>query len=287
MKTTGKPADCSQYGICHMNVPTSDIDSRQAFSEAIAGTYSRYWSDHSRMMVGVFRKIIRTWGIPVRGLADIACGEGTFVNSLIGEVETLYGVDLSPAMLAVARRKEHERIEILQRGGVAVCQPVVSWQCQDMRELALPEQVDVVTCWFNSLNYLVTEDDLLTTFKAVSAACRPDGYFVFDVYTIRGLEVEWRDTAWVAVDVPDCFVASQTTFDKSHALAEVTFTGFVLQNSLFTRFDETHYNRGYRWVTITSLLRDAGFHVHGKYTIPRLTKPHRDAVRILVVAQKT
>ncbi len=39
--------------------------------------------------------------------------------------------------------------------------------CQDLKNLRLPEPVDLITCNFDSLNYLLTTDDLLRALRVV------------------------------------------------------------------------------------------------------------------------
>jgi len=77
-------------------------------------------------------------------------------------------VDASPAMLAQARRKAAEL-------GLAV-----EFSQQDMRYFALPAPVDLVSCCYDSINYLLSVDDLRSTCRRVAAALAPGGLFLCD-----------------------------------------------------------------------------------------------------------
>lgn len=104
--------------------------------------------------------------------ADIGCGTGTFVDYLCGAVPgSVWGIDLSPQMLEVAAAKNAgNRARFL---------------CQDMRELHLPQAVDLITCQFEALNYLTTTDDLQLALAAFGRSMTPGGAAIFDVTTER------------------------------------------------------------------------------------------------------
>ena len=242
-----------------------------AFGPAFAEAYTRHWPWHSISLSERFPDIVRKYALRGTNLVDIACGEGTFAREVARRGWTVTGVDQSPDMLALAAREDHaER---------------VTWLRQDIRELSLPAPADVVTCWYNSLNYLPGDDDLAATFRAVRQSLVPGGAFLFDVYTIRGLATEWVEQTYIAVDSPDCYVTSETRFNSRERVADVRFVGFIRVRSRFVRFEERHKNRGWSWATIKRLLHEAGFTIVGKFAMPDLTPPPKDAHRIYVVAR--
>lgn len=101
---------------------------------------------------------------------ELACGTGqlTIPVSQIG-LGTV-GVDLSPAMLNVARTRASAagaRVEFVQG---------------DMRDLALGRRFGFIFVARNSLLHLLSTPDLLTTFAVVKRHLRPDGIFAFDIF---------------------------------------------------------------------------------------------------------
>ncbi len=68
---------------------------------------------------------------------------------------------------------------------------------QDIRCLALPSRVDLITANFDTLNHLQTPGDLRRAFRRVAANLRPGGHFYFDILTpcqpAKGYEVFTRD----------------------------------------------------------------------------------------------
>lgn len=96
-------------------------------------------------------------------LLDLGCGTGSMTELLAKQGYDMIGVDLSDSMLDIAMEKRAQsghNILYLQ---------------QDMREFELYGTVRAVICLCDSLNYLLEEDDLLTTFKLVNNYLDPNG----------------------------------------------------------------------------------------------------------------
>ncbi|MBF4488801.1 class I SAM-dependent methyltransferase [Psychrobacter sp. N25K4-3-2] len=94
---------------------------------------------------------------------DLGCGYGWFCRSAreLGATEVL-GIDLSEKMLAQAQ-------ELTNDSGI-------SYQCEDLEHLSLPNQaIDLVYSQM-ALHYL---PDLAPLFSAIYQSLQPDGWFVF------------------------------------------------------------------------------------------------------------
>jgi SAM-dependent methyltransferase len=130
-----------------------------------------------------FQWMIRRYGVRFKAVADVACGTGTFARYLrdIGALP-VYGVDCSPTMLQRAVEKNSDN--------------GARFLLQDLRALRLPRPVDLVTCNFDSLNYLRSAADLRKAFRRFAENLGPDGHAIFDIVTEcsteqgRGLEIE-------------------------------------------------------------------------------------------------
>jgi SAM-dependent methyltransferase len=104
-----------------------------------------------------------------RVVADIGCGTGLLLPYLASLASRVYAVDRSPAMLRLAA--------VRSRG-----LPVMIL-CQDLRRLALPEHADLITCTFDTLNYLLSEDELLRTLNRFRRNLAGGGMLLFDIVT--------------------------------------------------------------------------------------------------------
>src|SRR5688572_9131343 len=91
-------------------------------------------------------QILRAWlaahDLRPRRAADLACGTGAAAVALALEGLAVWGVERSPAMLALA--EERARASDVS----------ITWLQQDLRALSLPQPVDLATALYDSLNYL-------------------------------------------------------------------------------------------------------------------------------------
>ncbi len=107
-------------------------------------------------------------------IVELAVGSGRVAIPIARETgKRVIGIDRSPAMLAVARRRAAGLPVELREG--------------DMRELSLDEPVDLVICPFRSLLHLPTWADKRRVFERVEAALRPGGRFAWNSFAFSPL----------------------------------------------------------------------------------------------------
>lgn len=105
---------------------------------------------------------------------DLACGSGDVSIALAKEGFRVRGIDFSKEMIACAKAKDKKK--------------QVRFEIGDMRDLHDHEAYDVVTCYCDSLNYLLHEDEVRKVFQAVYDALTTQGVFLFDVHTQSRLD---------------------------------------------------------------------------------------------------
>jgi SAM-dependent methyltransferase len=214
---------------------------------AFAKVYAAHWEDYARLMLDWHEELVGRFDLRAESVVDLACGTGYYAIGLAKMGVDVVGIDASEDMLAVARRRA-------RRAKLAV-----GWSCQDMREAVSPSRVDLVTCWFDSINYLITEDCVRRTFARVAAMLRQGGAFLFDVNTIAGLERHSSSSSTIHVNTPSCFVVSEPDYDGDETLSNLVVHGFIRGRNGFTRFREIHSQRGYPLSDIAAWLEEAGF----------------------------
>ena len=241
---------------------------------AFAEVYGRFWEDYSAAMLAWFPALRKHFALRPCAVLDLACGTGRFAIGLAKQGFRVSGVDLSPHMLAIARRKA-------QKAGVNV-----DWSCQDMRSFAVSEPVDLVTCWFDSLNYLTDPDDLVRAFEAAHRSLAPGGTFVFDMNTIRGLAERWNTKAAINVNTPSCFVVTDTTYDAATQTNTLVMHGFVRRRVRFERFREVHAQRAYPLSSLSDWLEAVGFSDVHIFTRKDFAPADEDQFRVYVFARR-
>ncbi len=214
---------------------------------------------------------------PVAGhtLLDLACGTGTLALLLAERGWRVVGIDQSAAMLAEAERK-----------AAALPEPVaVRFVQGDMRDIVAAQLVDLVTCCYDTINYLTLESDLLRCFQSVARALVPGGLFCFDLATDYFLEHHWQ-----GVELEEFEGATQVMDSHyNHATGDSTLvlTGFVeVSPGRYRRFREVHVERGYPEATVRAHLATAGLLVEAVYDCFTLQPPNDRSLRVMYVARR-
>lgn len=123
---------------------------------------------------------IQRYAPGARSVLELGCGTGAVLAGL-GSGWLLTGVDRSPEMLAIARRR---------------C-PAARLLEGDIRSFALSESFDVVLCVYDTLNHVPTFEGWLQVFDRVREHLREGGLFVFDLNTIGRLRRLAASPPWV------------------------------------------------------------------------------------------
>lgn len=183
------------------------------------------------------------YGVKDGLVLDLGCGTGEITMRLSDKGFDMIGVDLSPDMLNIANSKKGER-DILYLN-------------QDMCSFELYGTVRAVVCICDSVNYVTEPEDLLECFRLVNNYLDPDGIFIFDFNT---------DYKYAEV-IGDCTIAEnrdeasfiwENTYYPDEHINEYEITVFKKQGELYSKFSETHYQRGYTVEEMKGLIEKAG-----------------------------
>jgi SAM-dependent methyltransferase len=218
-----------------------------------------------------FEWLVRRYGIHFLSAADAACGTGTFVRYLRQWGVPVFGIDRSASMLRIAVQKN-------RGNGVKFLQ-------QDLRQLQLPYPVDLITCHFDALNYLLSTRDLLKALCRFRANLTQGGYAIFDMVT----DVAPERKLGVRVqrfDLPGVSSIWAIACDPVRKLRVVTMHNFfVLGAGKYRREREVHAQRQYPVDVIVELLERCGFNVHGVYDAASLAAATPKTYRAIYVAR--
>ncbi|HHX45496.1 MAG TPA: class I SAM-dependent methyltransferase [Chloroflexi bacterium] len=232
----------------------------------------------SLRMVPYLQQLLERHPVEGKTLLELACGTGTVAIAFADAGWRVYGVDGSAEMLAQARAKV-EAMDGPPAGRVPI------WSQQDMRRFELPERVHLATCLYDSLNYMLTSDDLLAAFRSVYRALLPGGVFLFDMNTAWALATQWDDETMV-IDTQDLTIIFQSTYDATRQRVSLIATIFQRVGELYHKIVEHHVEQAYPEEHIATLLTDAGFRVEASYHCFRTTPPTASTGRIMWVARK-
>jgi ubiquinone/menaquinone biosynthesis C-methylase UbiE len=193
-------------------------------------------------------------GVRPRVIVDLACGTG---NSAIPWAttrgRTVIGVDVSEAMLRVARRKSAR----------------VRWVRQNLTALRLDAQADLATCHFDALNHLLDADGLQEVFVSVFRILRPGGLFQFDLNTRYWLQ--WLSTSERLCHVGPHSFTAYNAFDTASGIATFNQLWFVKRGRFYRKVVVSLRERSYEDAELRRMLWEAGLRLE-RVTVQRRLK---------------
>ncbi len=207
---------------------------------------------------------------------DLACGTGRMTRALAHKGYDMIGVDGSDSMLAEAYAEgSGEKILYL---------------LQDMRELELYGTVGAVVCCLDSLNYLLTEQDLSRVLALVHNYLDPDGLFLFDMNTPYKFSAVYGDHAYILedefADDLDVYCGWQNEYDEESGICDFYLTLFEEQkNGTYVRTDEHQQERCYDKGTVERLLSENGFELLGFFGDRNFSPAEENTERWYVAAR--
>jgi len=171
---------------------------------------------------------------------DVGCGTGLACEFFERNGFKSTGLDGSMAMLGIARSRSPRLV------------------CSDFRQMALRGTYSRVTSFYDSLNRLLTPEDLTRTFREVRAVMDGDSLFFFDVN-----HPSIYPRIWGAADP---FVSSDethelimdTTFDRKTQLGVARLTGWAMARAGRIRIDEVRRQRAFGREEIERALHKSG-----------------------------
>jgi SAM-dependent methyltransferase len=198
---------------------------------------------------------LRRNGVKDGLVVDLGCGSGIWAEILLAEGYDVLGVDLSPGMLALARRRA----------------PEAAFLEASLHEVELPRCAAVTTLG-ECVNYLFDPEDadvpaaiagaaqLRSLFARVHAALRPGGLFIFDV----------AEPGQAPPDRPRKGMTSGLGWVISVDVREDPKSRILTRSMSFLRFEggddlrrgeEVHRQRLYPRKEVKAALVEAGFEV--------------------------
>jgi ubiquinone/menaquinone biosynthesis C-methylase UbiE len=208
------------------------------------GEYPQFSQDVAKILPSLLESL----DVSPKTLLDIACGEGTFAIAMAHHGLEVTGIDQSAEILAIAREKAQQ------------AKLNITFHQMDMRKLNLSGSFNLITCWFDSLNYLLTINDVQSTFNGVAHRLNKKGLFVFDLNTIYWLRtLAERRAVTIERETDEVFQVHRHSFDEDSKIATFNFIAFIKENDYWVRrVDETHHERGYTLKEIRTCLKNAG-----------------------------
>lgn len=247
--------------------PSRGLSAVASQYEALAPLYDELLGDrffgHLRR---TFEQVERRYGLRFSSAVDVGCGTGTFVAYLRARgVYPVWGVDRSAAMLARAVAKN-------AGNGARFLQ-------QDLRALHLPHAVDLLTCQFDTLNYLLEPADLHIALAAFGRTLHSGGHALFDVITPRAFDPHPTHRLEVAYGTRRTVTRRTRYLPKGLQVANVRISGVSGDRC------ETHRQRAYSVAEVVEALEGSGLQLRAVHDFHRPSAPPDLAERAIFLTR--
>ena len=180
-------------------------------------------------------------------VADLACGTGVVTRKLFDKGYDVFGVDISSEMLSRATDSDEDR--------------GIMYLNQDICELDLYSTIGTAVCICDSLNYLLSDEELEAAFAGVSNYLYPGGVFIFDCNT----SYKYRESigeSTIAEAGDDVSFIWDNYYDEDENVNEYDLTLFIKrEDGLYERAEETHLQRGIEKEDIERLASKCGLEI--------------------------
>ena len=132
--------------------------------DLFAWVYNKHWAEISLQWYPLIKKLVLE-NIPQGSkILDLCCGTGNFAHLLYEKGYRITGIDGSEEMITYARENAPEAELIVN----------------DARSFSLPPVFNAVISLFDSLNHIMTLEEMHLVFQNVFSSLLPGGIFFFD-----------------------------------------------------------------------------------------------------------
>ena len=226
------------------------------------------WADYILSIVDKF-------GAKPKVILDLACGTGNSSLSLAKKGYPVIGVDLSPEMLEVARKKaaaENIKVDFFE---------------QDMRQLQLqvPYGIDMVVAYQDGLNYMLEDADLLKVLERVYQELNSGGLFIFDINSVDKLPSSGGETTFY--DEDRMTLIWESSYDSQADIWEIILTGFLKRdNGYYEKFQETHREKYHTREKVVEYLEKTGYEILAVFNAFTMDEGTNSDKRLYYAARK-
>ena len=254
-------------------------------------------------------ELFRINGVPEGAIvADLGCGTGAMSRKLQEAGYDVIGIDASEEMLMVAQEREYDRLADLWENEDyddcsaddtaeetsfsdedCECEETdkrITYLCQDIRSFELYGTVAGVVSVCDTMNYLLTDSDLVKTFRLVNNYLERDGVFVFDMKTPHYYEKVLGNRVRVE-DYEDFTLLWDNAYDPKTRMNEYSLTMFVKEDDdRYVRNDEEHCQRAYTLAEIRRLIEKSGMVFVAAYDAYTELPATEESERFVIVARE-
>ena len=206
---------------------------------------------------------------------ELACGTGSLALSLAElECYRITGTDLSPEMIGIARRKA------MEFGIDAEFFPM------NYLDINISKKFDCIVSVFDSINYLMSEGEILHLLNSAHKILKPGGLFVYDFSTPKNsmeavdfLNNEEGDSGRFRYIRSSSYDPHEKIHCNEFDIEEID----EHSGSVINTFKEIHRQRAYSLSEMLSIVKQTPYHLVAKYDGFDLIDATANSARVTMV----
>ncbi|HEY41663.1 MAG TPA: class I SAM-dependent methyltransferase [Dehalococcoidia bacterium] len=241
--------------------------------DLFAWTYNRHWGDmFTRASLYMLEKLVLPHLPANARILDICCGTGQLAQVLTERGYRVTGVDGSAEMLRFARENA----------------PDAEFIHGDARFLKLPPVYHAAISAFDSLNHIMTLEELTAVFCNVYASLTEGGIFLFDLNTEAAHRTRWDGSVESNIEDDNVYL-TRMSYDAEERTARFDATIFRLREGAWQRSDFTLLQKHYSEAEVRSALQVASFAEIDTHSLDRergLVEVTEESNRVFFVCRK-
>lgn len=222
-------------------------------------------------------EIIQTHHPDVASILEMACGTGSLALSLAElECYQITATDKSVEMINIARRKPQDFTE------------PVTFQTLDFLDINIKNTFDCVFTVFDSVNYLMSEQEIAQFLNQSHGILNKDGLLIYDFSTPKNslesvdyLNENEGDNGRFRYFRTSSYDPNEKIHRNKFEIEEIEKGTGVVLNS----YKETHEQRAYSLDQMLSIVKQTPYHLVAKYDGFDLVDANENSARVTMVLQ--
>ena len=193
-------------------------------------------------------------------IIDIGCGQGYFLENLMVNKKTAFGIDLSVEQIKACEERN------------------INAKVIDLADVK--EKFDCATAIFDVLNY-IPKEDLKSFITQVNIVLNQGAYFIFDVNSLFGFEEVAQGC--ITIDLEDKFIAIDANFEDNKLQTDITL--FTKENGgLFSKESDSIIQEYHTKEFLRKLLKECNFEIQEIKKFNLHTDEHAD--KLIFICKK-
>lgn len=243
----------------------------EVYDEVMTKVDYETWADFIHEIIVIHHPEAKT-------ILELACGTGglTFALEQLNSFD-ITGTDKSPQMIEKANEK------------AASLNSNITFKTADFLNIQLDKQFDIIFSVFDSVNYLLTERDILKMFKQVRSVMKPNALYIFDFTTpLNSLESIHFLNNREGTTKNGWHYYRKSKYDSKQ---KIHYNSFDIEKrkdneqTVVQSFSEEHKQRTYTLAEMETTIRKSDLTLKAKYGEFDMQKANSNSHRITLVLQ--